>query len=85
MATVKPTEAQVLAAEEGVDLAAVVAQEEVPGMVEASEEDDQEVAEEEVEAEVVVALGVELVEALEEISENNQEIRYANPAGIPTT
>ena len=85
MATVKPMEALVLEAEEVVDLAAVVAQAEVPGMVEVLEEDAQEVAEEEVEAEVVVALGVELVEALEEISENNQEIRYANPAGIPTT
>ena len=78
-------EALVLEAEEVVDLAAVVAQAEVPGMVEVLEEDAQEVAEEEVEAEVVVALGVELVEALEAISENNQEIRYANPAGIPTT
>ena len=85
MATVKPMEALVLEAEEVVVLVAVVAQEEVPGMVEVLEEDAQEVAEEEVEAEVVVALGVELVEALEEISENNQEIRYGNPAGIPTT
>ena len=85
MATVKPMEALVLEAEEVVDLAAVVAQAEVPGMVEVLEEDAQEVAEEEVEAEVVVALGVELVEALEEISENNLEIHYVNPAGIPTT
>ena len=77
--------ALVLEAEEVVVLVAVVAQEEVPGMVEVLEEAAQEVAEEEVEAEEVVALGAELEEASEEISENSQEIRCANPAGIPTT
>ena len=83
MATVKPMEALVLEAEEVVDLAAEVDLVVVPEMVEVLEVDVQGVAEVE-EVVVVVVSEVGLVEALEEIRENNLVIRFANPHGIHT-
>ena len=84
MAIVKPMEALDMEAVEVVDLAAEVDLEVVPEMVEVLEVGVQEGAEEELVVAVEV-LGEELVEALEEISENNLVTRFANPHGIHTT